>query len=58
MTYDIEIAHDRKFLHFFMDRRNMFKLSQESIERLRDSEDPYGCYGYGRWLGAVQPDGN
>lgn len=58
MAYDIEITHDRKFLHFFMDKRNMFKLSPESIERLRDSEDPYGCYGYGRWLGAVQPDGN
>lgn len=56
MTHNFEITNDRKFLQFFMDRRNMYKLAPEMVEKLRNSEDPYGRYGYGCWLMATRPD--
>lgn len=58
MSHNFEITRDRKFLQFFMDKRNMFRLAPEMVERLRNSDDPYGRYGYGRWLYALQPDGD
>ena len=57
MSNCFEITHDREFLKHFWDYKKVCKLSQEMVAKLRSSEDPYGRYGYGRWLYALQPDG-
>ena len=55
---DFEITHDSAFLKHFWDKRDMFRLSAEMVEKLRCSKDPYGIYGYGRWLHTVRPEGD
>lgn len=57
MVPDFEITRDREFLSHFWDCRDISKLSPEMVERLRQSEDPYGKYGYGQWLYRLQPEG-
>ena len=39
-----------------MDKREVLQLSPEMVERLHSSNDPYGLYGYGRWLYAKHKD--
>lgn len=55
---NLEIGNNREYLRLFMDKRNMYRLSPEMVEKLRNSEDPYGRYGYGCWLVATRPDGD
>lgn len=47
---DFEITQDAAFLSHFYDARDVRRLSEKMVERLRLSEDPYGRYGYGQWL--------
>ena len=56
MKQNFEITHDKEFLDRFMDKRDVLKLSPVMVERLRSSNDPYGLYGYGRWLYAKRKD--
>lgn len=58
MPINFEITSDREFLKRFWDHREIFKLSLEMVEKLRNSDDPYGKYGYGQWLYRVRPDGD
>ena len=53
-----EITHDREFLKHFLTRWRTLSLSPEMVERLKNSDDYYACYGYGRWLYYANPDGN
>lgn len=55
---DFEITQDKAFLEHFWDSREIYKLSKQMVEKLRNSEDPYGKYGYGQWLYRVRPDGD
>ena len=55
---EFEITQNREFLKHFWDNREIFKLSPQMVEKLRNSEDPYGIYGYGQWLYRVRPDGD
>ncbi|MBP5361268.1 MAG: sel1 repeat family protein [Bacteroidaceae bacterium] len=50
MTTTFNITHDREFLKYFMTKQRTLSLSDEMVERLRTSDDPYGAYGYGSWL--------
>jgi TPR repeat protein len=50
MTTTFNITHDREFLKHFMTKQRTLSLSDEMVERLRTSDDPYGAYGYGSWL--------
>ena len=50
MTTIFNITHDREFLKNFMTKQRTLSLSDEMVERLRTSDDPYGAYGYGSWL--------
>ena len=50
MTTTFDITHDREFLKYFMTKQRTLSLSDEMVERLRTSDDPYGAYGYGSWL--------
>ena len=52
------ITQDRSFLSNFLDSREIFRLSPRMVEKLRNSEDPYGRYGYGQWLYRIRPDGD
>ena len=52
-----EITHDREFLKHFLTRWRTLSISPEMVERLKNSEDYYACYGYGRWLTFTNPDG-
>ena len=52
------ITQDRSFLSNFRDSREIFRLSPRMVEKLRNSEDPYGRYGYGQWLYRIRPDGD
>lgn len=56
MKQNFEITRDKEFLDRFMDKREVLQLSPEMVERLRSSNDPYGLYGYGRWLYAKHKD--
>ena len=47
---DFEITQDTEFLKHFYDARDVRRLSERMVEKLRQSEDPYGRYGYGQWL--------
>ena len=53
-----EITHDREFLQHFLTRWRTLSISTEMVERLKNSDDYYACYGYGRWLYYANPDGN
>ena len=53
-----EITHDREFLQHFLTRWRTLSISPEMVERLKNSDDYYACYGYGRWLYFTNPDGN
>lgn len=53
MIADFEIIPGKEFLNRFLDKRDMFLLSPAMVEKLRASNDPYGKYGYGRWLYAT-----
>ncbi len=50
MSTTFNITHDREFLKYFMTKQRTLSLSDEMVERLRTSDDPYGAYGYGSWL--------
>mgnify|MGYP003326385301 FL=1 len=50
MIQEFEITHDNAFLERFMDKREFLKIPAEVAGKLFDSNDPYGLYGYGRWL--------
>ena len=52
-----EITHDRDFLQHFLTRWRTLSISPEMVERLKNSDDYYACYGYGRWLSYANPDG-
>lgn len=52
-----EITHDREFLQHFLTRWRTLSISPEMVERLKNSDDYYACYGYGRWLYFANPDG-
>ena len=52
-----EITHDREFLKHFLTRWRTLSISSEMVERLKNSDDYYACYGYGRWLYFANPDG-
>ena len=53
-----EITHDREFLQHFLTRWRTLSISPEMVERLKNSDDYYACYGYGQWLYYANPDGN
>lgn len=53
---DFEITPDNNFLKHFLDDRDVRILSPSMAEKLRCSTDPYGRYGYGRWLHRTQVD--
>lgn len=57
-SVSFEITHDRKFLSRFLTVWRTVALSGEMVGRLRDSDDPYAAYGYGRWLFFTNPGGN
>lgn len=50
MIADFEITHDQEFLYHFFDKKDIFYFSPKMVEKLRNSNDPYGRYGYGCWL--------
>ncbi len=56
MIQEFEITHDNAFLERFMDKREFLKIPAEVAGKLFDSNDPYGLYGYGRWLYARRKD--
>ena len=58
METTFEITHDREFLQHFLTRWRTLCISPEMVERLKNSDDYYACYGYGRWLYFANPDGN
>ena len=58
METTFEITHDREFLQHFLTRWRTLSISPEMVERLKNSDDYYACYGYGRWLYFTNPDGN
>ena len=58
METTFEITHDREFLQHFLTRWHTLSISPEMVERLKNSDDYYACYGYGRWLYFTNPDGN
>ncbi len=58
METTFEITHDREFLKHFLTRWRTLSISPEMVERLKNSDDYYACYGYGRWLYYANPDGN
>ena len=58
METTFEITHDRDFLQHFLTRWRTLSISPEMVERLKNSDDYYACYGYGRWLYFTNPDGN
>ena len=58
METTFEITHDREFLQHFLSRWRTLSISPEMVERLKNSDDYYACYGYGRWLYFANPDGN
>lgn len=58
METTFEITHDREFLKHFLTRWRTLSISPEMVERLKNSDDYYACYGYGRWLYFANPDGN
>ena len=58
MQINFEITRDREYLMHFWDNTETFKFSPEMVDKLRNSEDPYGKYGYGQWLYNVRPDGD
>ena len=58
METTFEITHDREFLQHFLTRWRTLSISPEMVERLKNSDDYYACYGYGRWLYFANPDGN
>ena len=58
METTFEITHDREFLQHFLTRWRTLSISPEMVERLKNSDDYYACYGYGRWLYYANPDGN
>lgn len=57
MTTTFEITHDREFLQHFLTRWRTLSISPEMVECLKNSDDYYACYGYGRWLYFTNPDG-
>lgn len=57
METTFEITHDREFLQHFLTRWRTLSISPEMVERLKNSDDYYACYGYGRWLSFTNPDG-
>ncbi|MBQ8957067.1 MAG: sel1 repeat family protein [Bacteroidales bacterium] len=57
METTFEITHDREFLKHFLTRWRTLSISPEMVERLKNSDDYYACYGYGRWLYFANPDG-
>ncbi len=58
METTFEITHDREFLQHFLTRWRTLDISPEMVERMKNSDDYYACYGYGRWLYFANPDGN
>ena len=58
METTFEITHDREFLQHFLTRWRTLSISPEMVERLKNSDDYFACYGYGRWLYYANPDGN
>ena len=58
METTFEITHDREFLQHFLTRWRTLSISPEMVERMKNSDDYYACYGYGRWLYFANPDGN
>ena len=58
METTFEITHDREFLQHFLTHWRTLSISPEMVERLKNSDDYYACYGYGRWLYFANPDGN
>lgn len=58
METTFEITHDREFLQHFLTRWRTLSISPEMVERLKNSDDYYACYGYGRWLYYANPNGN
>ncbi len=57
METTFKITHDREFLKHFITRWRTLSISPEMVERLKNSDDYYACYGYGRWLYYANPDG-
>lgn len=57
METTFKITHDREFLKHFITRWRTLNISPEMVERLKNSDDYYACYGYGRWLYYANPDG-
>lgn len=53
---EFEITRDNEFIKRFLDKRDVARLSPEMVWKLRDCDDPYGRYGYGKWLYAVNWD--
>lgn len=53
---DFEITQDAEFLKRFYDLRDVRRLSENMVEKLRNSEDPYGKFGYGQWLLSSRSD--
>ena len=49
-----EITSDNAFLERFCDNKSIQRLSEDMVESLKNSTDPYGRYGYGRWLCRTQ----
>ena len=47
---DFEITQDDAFLERFRDPREVRRLSPSMVEKLRNSDDVYGRYGYAVWL--------
>ena len=47
---DFEITHDEEYLRHFLNSKEIRAFSWSMVEKLRESDDPYGKYGYAQWL--------
>lgn len=47
---DFEITHDKNYLKRFINKLDVRVLPDSMVNTLRESDDPYGKYGYAQWL--------
>ena len=52
----IDITHDLTFLRKFYTSYRVASLPKTDVEVLRNSDDPYGMFGYARWLVVTNPE--
>lgn len=53
---DFEIYNDSRLLKYFLDCRDIRRMSPSMVEKLRTGKNPYERYAYGQWLCRTQSD--